>query len=43
MGGPGNGGGVRADSLPSFPNPGNRLLASVSEMFLFHVTGFLCA
>ncbi len=25
--------------FPSFPNPGNRLLASVSEMLLFHVTG----
>lgn len=36
----GNGGGVGARPFPSFPNPGNRLLASVSEIFLHHVTGF---
>lgn len=36
----GNGGGVTAHSLPSFQNPGNRLLAAVCKMFLFHVSGF---
>lgn len=35
----GMGEGLQHIRFPSFPNPGNHLLASVSEMFFFHVTG----
>lgn len=34
--GSGNGGGVSAHSVPSFPNPGNGLLALFLKRFFFH-------